>query len=36
MPGAAERMRGIQAHLERTHRLTFQELFVWENWERRG
>ena len=35
MPGAARRMQAIQAQLERTHRLTFQESFVWENWERR-
>jgi len=30
---AAARMGRIQADLSKTHRLTFQERFVWENWE---
>jgi len=33
LPDAPERMRAIQARLARTHRLTFQYEFVWENWE---
>ena len=33
IPGAAARMARIQAALSKTHRLTFQERFIWENWE---
>jgi FkbM family methyltransferase len=32
VPGAEERMRAIQKQLSRTHELTYQYLFVWENW----
>ena len=35
VPDAAARMRSIQAALERTHRLTYQFLFIWENWQRK-
>jgi FkbM family methyltransferase len=31
--GAVARMERIQSALSKTHRLTFQERFVWENWE---
>lgn len=31
-PDAKERMRKIQDALQRTHRLTYQYEFVWENW----
>lgn len=31
-PDAAERMVAIQRKLEKTHRLTYQYLFIWENW----
>jgi hypothetical protein len=34
VPNAERRMEAIQSRLERTHRLTFQYRFVWENWER--
>jgi FkbM family methyltransferase len=34
--GAARRMEAIQDRLSHTHRLTYQERFVWENWELRG
>ena len=33
IPGAAARMARIQSALSKTHRLTFQERFIWENWE---
>lgn len=33
VPGALRRVEEIQRELERTHRLTYQEPFVWENWE---
>jgi len=33
---AATRMRTIQDALERTHRLTYQFPYVWENWQRRA
>ncbi len=33
VPNAALRMRQIQDALSRTHRLTYQYEFVWENWE---
>ncbi len=32
VPDAERRMRRIQTELEKTHRLTYQYLFVWENW----
>ena len=32
VPDAERRMRQIQRKLENTHRLTYQYLFVWENW----
>ena len=35
MPRAEERMAAIQAALERTHTLTWQYRFVWENWQLR-
>lgn len=31
-PDAKNRMRQIQTHLARTHKLTYQYEFVWENW----
>ena len=33
VPNAIERMHSIQAALSKTHRLTYQYPFVWENWE---
>jgi hypothetical protein len=36
MPDAAARMARIQSALARTHRLTYQENFAWENWELRS
>ncbi|MFA6282824.1 MAG: FkbM family methyltransferase [Desulfurivibrionaceae bacterium] len=33
-PEAEQRMRAIQANLSRTHRITWQYEFVWENWEK--
>ena len=36
VPGAPARMRGIQESLARTHELTWQYRFVWENWRRLG
>jgi hypothetical protein len=33
MAGAAGRMERIQSRLAETHHLTYQERFVWENWE---
>jgi FkbM family methyltransferase len=33
VPEARSRMEKIQASLSRTHRLTYQYEFVWENWE---
>jgi len=32
---AQERMDNIQKELSKTHQLTYQYLFVWENWERK-
>lgn len=32
IPNATERMKKIQAELSKTHQLTFQYEFVWENW----
>jgi len=34
-PEAEQRMRAIQANLSRTHRITWQYEFVWENWKRK-
>jgi FkbM family methyltransferase len=33
IPRAARRMERIQSRLAKTHHLTWQERFVWENWE---
>lgn len=33
IPNAAQRMAVIHSKLARSHRITFQEKFVWENWE---
>jgi len=33
-PNAKERMEAIQRELSKTHHLTYQYVFVWENWER--
>ena len=33
IPNAAKRMEAIHSMLAKTHRITFQERFVWENWE---
>lgn len=35
VPNAKERMRNIQKSLEKTHELTYQYEFVWENWRLR-
>lgn len=32
VPDAKRRMQKIQAALSRTHNLTYQYPFVWENW----
>ncbi|SFD25379.1 methyltransferase, FkbM family [Algibacter lectus] len=32
IPNATERMKKIQAELSKTHHLTYQYEFVWENW----
>lgn len=34
-PEAEQRMRAIQANLSRTHTITWQYEFVWENWKRK-
>ena len=34
IPNAENRMNAIQERLKKTHRVTFQYPFVWENWER--
>lgn len=36
VPNAEQRMRRIQARLAKTHYLTYQYLFVWENWRRKA
>jgi len=33
VPNAFERMRKIQKNLSKTHFLTYQYIFVWENWQ---
>jgi hypothetical protein len=33
MPNAKERMNAIQEKLSKTHELTYQFEFVWENWK---
>ena len=33
IPRAARRMERIQSSLAKTHHLTWQERFIWENWE---
>jgi len=33
IPNAQHRMESIQKNLSKTHSLTFQEIFIWENWE---
>lgn len=33
IPNAAKRMEAIHSKLANSHRITFQEKFVWENWE---
>ncbi len=33
VPDAETRMKAIQDNLQKTHRLTYQYIFVWENWE---
>lgn len=35
VPDAAKRMGAIQASLSKTHSLTYQYEFVWENWEKK-
>lgn len=35
VPDAEQRMAAIQRRLQRTHQLTYQYPFVWENWRRR-
>ncbi len=32
VPNAEDRMKKIQSELEKTHKLTYQYKFVWENW----
>ncbi len=34
IPNAEERMKNIQTELKKTHHVTYQFEFVWENWER--
>ncbi len=34
VPNAVDRMRKIQKELSKTHHLTYQYEFVWENWEK--
>ena len=34
IPDAERRMKNIQNNLEKTHHVTYQYPFVWENWER--
>lgn len=34
VPNAKERRRKIQADLQKTHRLTYNFPFIWENWQR--
>ncbi len=36
VPGAARRMRAIQARVAATHVLDWQYVFVWESWSRRS
>jgi len=36
VPNAEQKMRQIQSDLERSHFLTYQYLFVWENWQLRA
>jgi FkbM family methyltransferase len=36
VPQAQKRMGNIQNDLQKTHSLTYQYLFVWENWRLRG
>lgn len=36
VPDAASRMRALQARLARSHTLTWQYPFVWENWRQRA
>ena len=33
VPNAEERMKSIHGELERTHMLTYQYKFLWENWK---
>jgi hypothetical protein len=33
VPDAEQRMKAIQHNLEKTHELTYQYEFVWENWK---
>lgn len=35
LPDAHTRMRRIQNDLSKTHEITYQYLFIWENWERK-
>ncbi len=35
IPNAKKRMESIQKMLKKTHRLTYQYIFVWENWVRK-
>ena len=35
VPEAKQRMMKIQKELSKTHRLTYQYIFVWENWRRK-
>jgi FkbM family methyltransferase len=32
VPGAEERMKNIQTQLRKTHKLTYEYKFIWENW----
>lgn len=34
-PDAKERMKKLQSELSQTHELTYQFMFVWENWRRK-
>jgi FkbM family methyltransferase len=36
VPNAKQRMRNIQNHLAKSHELTYQYFFVWENWKQKN
>ena len=36
VPDAEKRMNAIKARLGLTHELTYEYIFVWENWKKKG